>query len=63
MEKDYKREIEELYDQALNFLQGEGWEEGQPHPIYARTGIRDIFYDEPENSLHKDRLMSLFESV
>jgi hypothetical protein len=63
MEKDYKREIEELYDQALSFLQGEGLEEGQPQPIYLRAVIRDFFYNEPEKSLQKDRLMTLFKNV
>jgi hypothetical protein len=63
MEKDYRRELEALFEQTLKFLQVEGLEEGQPQPIFERTGIGDIFYNEPEKSLQRDRLMFLFKNL
>ena len=63
MKQDGFRDVENLYDQTLKFLDEEGITEKPPAPSPSRTEYRNTFRAVPEKYLLKDNLLLLLEEV
>jgi hypothetical protein len=63
MKQDYVRDVENLYDQTLKFLEGEGMEEKPPDLGPSRTEYQNTFRAVPEKYLLKDNLLLLLKEV
>ena len=63
MREDAVRDVENLYDQTLRFLEGEEIAEKPPAPGPSRNEYRDTFRSTPEKYLLKDNLLLLLKEV
>jgi hypothetical protein len=57
------RDVENLYDQALSFLEEEGIAETSAAPGSSRTEYQNTFRTVPEKYLLKDNLLLLLKDV
>jgi hypothetical protein len=57
------RDVENLYDQTLKFLEGEGMAEKPPDPGPGWTEYQNNFHTVPEKYLLKDNLLLLLKEV
>ncbi len=63
MRPDAVRDVEKLYDQTLNFLEGEGITEMAPNPGPRRSEYQSNFSAVPERYLLKDNLLLLLKEI
>jgi hypothetical protein len=63
MEQDAIRNVEQLYGQTLEILEGEGIGEKPPAPGPNRTEYQNTFRALPEKYLLKDNLLLLLKEV
>ena len=63
MKQDFIRDVENLYDQTLKFLEAEGIAENPPAPGPNRTEYQNTFRAVPEKYLLKDNLLLLLKDV
>jgi hypothetical protein len=63
MRQDVVRDVENLYDQTLQFLEGEGMAEKLSAPGPSRTECQNTFRTVPEKYLLKDNLLLLLKEV
>jgi hypothetical protein len=63
MKQDAVREVKNLYDQTLRFLERDGIAEKPPAPGPSRTEYRNTFRTTPEKYLLKDNLLLLLKDV
>jgi len=63
MKQEVVHQVENLYDQTLRFLEGEGLTEKPPAPGPSRTEYQNTFRTVPEKYLLKDNLLLLLKDV
>jgi hypothetical protein len=63
MKPDAVRDVENLYDQTLKFLEGEGLTEKALNPGPRQIEYQDTFSAVPERYLLKDNLLLLLKEV
>jgi hypothetical protein len=63
MKQEVVRQVENLYDQTLRFLEGEGIAEKPPALAPSRAEYQNTFRRVPEKYLLKDNLLSLLKDV
>ena len=63
MKQDVFRNVEQLYGQTLEFLEGEGIAKKPPDPGPSRTEYQNTFRAVPEKYLLKDNLLLLLKEV
>ena len=63
MKQDHVRDVENLYDQTLRFLEGEGMAEKSLAPGPRWTEYQNNFRTVPEKYLLKDNLLLLLKEV
>ena len=63
MKPDAVRDVENLFEQTLKFLEGEGKTEMAPNPGPRRSEYQSNFSAVPERYLLKDNLLLLLKEV
>jgi hypothetical protein len=63
MKQDLYRDVENLYDQTMKFLEGEGKAEKPPDPGPRWAEYQNNFRTVPEKYLLKDSLLFLLKDV